>query len=61
MPKTKQYTIGNPKGILKGVRILEFHGQEWYEGDAFVPPKGMATDAIAKRIAQGFIEEVSDG
>ncbi len=61
MPKTKQYAIGNPNGFPKGTQILSFQGQKWYEGDAFVQPEGMATASVAKRIAQGYIVEVSGG
>jgi hypothetical protein len=52
---TEQYIVGNPRDIPKGIRILEFQGQEWYEGDAFVRPEGMDEPDYQRLTDRGFI------
>ena len=62
MVKAKQYIVANPRGIPQGIRLLEFHGKEWYEGDAFVRPSGMSDYGWQRLVGGGFVvEKEGDG
>ena len=54
----KTYRVLNPKNIPKGIPILSWREFNWYEGDIFSCPEGMSVERI---LAQGFVEEVTDG
>lgn len=57
MTNRKTYVVANPRNIPKGIRIMEFQGKEWYEGDDFVRPKGMSDAGFDRLLKQGYVTE----
>ena len=60
MPQ-KKYKVLNPLEMPKGVRLIEFHGKEWFEGDEFTRPPGMSDYGMDRLIREGKIEEAGRG
>lgn len=54
----KNYKVLNPKAIPAGIPILSWLDFNWYEGDVLECPEGMDVKRV---LAQGYVEEVSDG
>lgn len=50
-----QYLVLNPRGIPAGIRIMEFQGQEWFEGDAFTRPSAMSDKGFQRLLDGGYI------
>jgi len=54
----KKYRVRNPNGIPKDIQLISWKGREWFEGDEFIPPRGLN---IERLLRNGHIEEVTSG
>lgn len=62
MTTKKRYIVANPRGVNPGVPIFGYNdGRDFYEGDDYVPKKGMKVEYITKLLDQGLIVEATDG
>uniref|UniRef100_A0A6M3XNZ0 Uncharacterized protein n=1 Tax=viral metagenome TaxID=1070528 RepID=A0A6M3XNZ0_9ZZZZ len=52
----QKYIVLNPNKIPKGIQLISWKEKVWFEGDEFVPPKGLN---IERLLRNGHIEEVT--
>ncbi len=59
---SRKLIVCNPHAIPDGIPLMEYaDGEQFFDGDEFTVRPGTTEAMIDRRIAQGYLKEVSHG